>query len=346
MLSAKTKGLFVESSRFGLTVAQTSAPQAPFVVEKVVGISPDSGKEKARELLLGMSGIRGARYAQCCVSVYPQSRFLQRLSVDNPAKLKEPNYFDDAIRNQMGVDLSVSLASVVNACDGMPFDASRSLSTQRELLVCGASVNELKTQQEELQSMGVYPIRLEIGSLPMLGAIASLAKFNAVKRPILFLEVGTVTTFVYIVGTEKVELCRMVPAGLDSMLPVLAGELGMKDEQAARSMLYSTTFDFTEMGPTLLVNLLKEVRASTGFYEVQTGQSIGGLFLHLVTPSLSWVGQSISKSLGIEPMATDFKSWLESYGVKLSDDVLKDPNLRHMIGVFALMLDHESPKES
>jgi hypothetical protein len=346
MLSAKTKGLFVEASRFGLTVAQTSAPQAPLVVEKVIGISPDSGKEKVRETVLGMCAVRGARYAQCNVSVYPQSRFLQRFSVDTPAKLKEPNYFEEVIRNQMGVDIASSLASVVNACDGMSFDPSRSLSTQRELLVCGASIQELKTQQEELQGMGIYPVRMEIGSLSMLGAIMSLARFNAVKRPILFLEVGTVTTFVYIVGTEKVELCRMVPAGLDSMLPVLAGELGMKDEQAARSMLYSNTFDFTEMGPTLLGNLLKEVRASTGFYEVQTGQSIGGLFLHLVTPSLSWVGQSISKSLGIEPMATDFKPWLESRGVKIADSVLKDPNLRHMIGVFSLMLDHESPKES
>jgi len=33
--------------------------------------------------------------------------------------------------------------------------------------------------------------------------------------------------------------------------------------------------DFTGMGPVLIKKLLKELQSSIGFYEVQTGQSIG-----------------------------------------------------------------------
>lgn len=345
MLSAKPKGLFVEASRFGLMVAQVSSPQTPLTVEKVVSVSPDSGKEKVREAVLGLCGVRGARYAQCSVAVYPKSRFFHRLSVETPAKLKEANYFEEVIRSQMGVDLATSLVSVINACDGLPFDPSRSLASQRELLFCGASTEEFKTQQEELQGMGIYPLRMELGSLSLLGAIMSLANFSAQKRPVLYLEIGAVSSFLYVVGTEKVELCRSVPVGLDSMLPILVSELGMKDEAAARSMLYSNTFDFTEMGPTLLGKLLKEIRASTGFYEVQTGQSIGSVFLHLVSPGLAWVGQGISRSLGIEPMVADLNAWLESRGIKLSDAVARDANLRQMMGVFSLMLKQEGAKK-
>jgi hypothetical protein len=346
MLSAKPKGLFVEASRSGLMVAQASSPQVPLTVEKVVCISPDSGKEKVREALLALGGLRGARYAQCSVAVYPQSRFFYRHSVEAPAKLKEPNYFEEVIRSQMGVDLASSLVSIVNACDGLPFDPSRSLASQRELLFCGASVEEFKTQQEDLQGMGIYPLRLELGSLSLLGAIMSLARFSSQKRPVLYLELGAVASFLYVVGTEKVELCRSIPVGLDSMLPILVSELGMKDEAAARNMLYSNTFDFTEMGPTLLGKLMKEIRASTGFYEVQTGQSIGSVFLHLVSPGLAWVGQGISRSLGIEPLTADTKAWLESCGVNLAESVAGDANLRQMMGVFSLMMKHEGAKQS
>ena len=66
------------------------------------------------------------------------------------------------------------------------------------------------------------------------------------------------------------------------MFPVIQAELGLKDEDSARKLFYSNTFDFTEMGPSLLRKLLKELQASTGFYEVQTGQTIGQLYLALL----------------------------------------------------------------
>jgi hypothetical protein len=346
MLSAKTKGLFVEAGRFGLTVAVTSSCQPPFVVEKTVRVSPDLGRDKVRDLVLECGGVKKMKYARAVVGVYPQSRFVHRFSAETPAKLKEPNYLEEAIRGQLGVDLTTALASVVSAADGLPFDPAKSLAAQRDLVVCGASIAELGKRQTELQESGIYPLRMEMCSLSMLGAVLSLAKYAAVKRPVLLLEVDTDTTFVHIVSQDRVEFCRMVPMGLDSMLPILAGELGMKDENAARNMLYANTFDFTEMGQTLLGKLIKDVRATTGLFEVQTGQSIGSLCLHMVTPGLAWVGQSISKALSLEPVATDFRPWLETRGVKLSDTVAHDPNPGSLMGVVSLMLNLEPAKEA
>ena len=68
---------------------------------------------------------------------------------------------------------------------------------------------------------------------------------------------------------------RPIPQGLESMIPVVQKELGLKDEESAKKLFYSNTFDFTSMGNALIKKLLKELQSSIGFYEVQTGQSVG-----------------------------------------------------------------------
>ncbi len=82
----------------------------------------------------------------------------------------------------------------------------------------------------------------------------------------------------FIFGNEQVDICRPIPYGLNSMFPTVQSELGLKDEDSARKLFFSNTFDFTELGPSLLKKMLKELQASTGFYEVQTGQTIGQIF--------------------------------------------------------------------
>jgi hypothetical protein len=347
MLSTKTKGLFVEMSRFRVMVAATTSLQAPLSVEKVDQISLDKGTDKVREFILGYVAGKNVKYVNARTAVYPQTRFFIRHSVETPARLKEPGYLEETVRTQLGVDINANAVGILNASDGTSIDIARSLSVQRELLVFGAALTDLRATQDALLANGIFPERMEIGSLSVIGALMNQARFAAVKRPVMMLEVDTKSTSLFVLTADRVDLCRTIPLGFDSMLPVLSGELGVKDEQSARNMLFSNTFDFTEMGPTLLAKLIKEIRASTGFYEVQTGQSIGGLFVHLLPPSLEWVRPCMAKSLGVEPLHIDLKPWLESRGVKLADSIALEPlSAQHMMGVLSLMIDHERLAEA
>ena len=344
MLAGKNRGVFVEMGRTRLTIAVTAPGSPGRVVEKIADVALESGREKLREFVLSNCAPAKARFATGRASVYPQARFFHRHSADAPVKLREAGYFEEVLSGQLGVDFAANAVSVISAVDGMAFDPARSLAAQRELLFCGAPLAELKALQEELVQCGLVPESMEIGSLSMLGAMVSILRQSGRKGPALLLETATASTGLYIVSPDKVDLCRTIPIGLDSMLPALAGELGMKDEKSARGILYSNTFDFTEMGQTLLARLIKEIKASTGFYEVQTGQTIGKVFLHLLPTGLEWVRQCLPRALGMENLRIDLATWLGASGVKIAPGV--EAVAEKHLGVLSLMVDHEGRTES
>jgi hypothetical protein len=107
------------------------------------------------------------------------------------------------------------------------------------------------------------------------------------------------------VTSGGVEASRPIPQGLDAMVPVVQKELGLKDEESARKLFYSNTFDFTGMGPLLIKKLLKELQSSIGFYEVQTGQSVGQVLTTQLSPKLAWLDVAISSSLGVTNLKID-----------------------------------------
>ncbi|MBN1404045.1 MAG: hypothetical protein JW942_06220 [Opitutales bacterium] len=339
MLSARTKGIFVEKGLFRTMVAVTSSSVEPFVIEKLEELPGDMSGDLMRERMLALfEGGKNARYASCFTSVFPQGRFFLRHSVETPVKLKEAGFFDELLRS-MGVDVAQNSVGIINAADGRVFDPSRNLSAQRELMICGAPVAEFKAAQEDFLASGIFPERMELGSLSMLGSLTDYARFASKKKPVLYLELGLASCSLFIVSAERVDLCRVIPHGIDSMLPVLGQELGVTDAASARNLLFSNTFDFTEMGPTLLGKLLREMRASTGFYEVQTGQSIGSVVVHLIPQSLDWTRLCIARSLGLELMEFNYADWLASRKVNPAPGLNLGALHQGWIGVLGMMPD-------
>jgi len=96
------------------------------------------------------------------------------------------------------------------------------------------------------------------------------------------------------------------------MISVVQRELNLKDEESARKLFYSNTFDFTNMGGALTRKLMKELQALVGFYEVQTGQSIGQVLCSQMPPKLVWLGGAIAKEMGVESIKLDLPAWLKS----------------------------------
>ena len=94
---------------------------------------------------------------------------------------------------------------------------------------------------------------------------------------------------------------------------------GLKDEESARRLFYSNSFDFTGLGPQLIKKLVRELQASVGFYEVQTGQTIGQLYCAHLPAKLAWLQKTVSDMLGVRVLNMDFRSWLKELGITLAE---------------------------
>ncbi len=279
----------------------------------------------------------GFLHATC--GIYPPKRLVRRITLELK-RLKEPDYFTEVITQQLRVDPEKYTTVVLNASDGTDFDVNRP-SPQKDVLFGGLANDAIQETQTSLLELGIYPEHLEIGSLSSLGGLVSYQAHKKDKTPTLVLEVGPDVTHSYIVTSSGVEASRPIPQGFDSMVPVVQKELGLKDEESARKLFFSNTFDFTGMGPTLIKKLMKELHSSIGFYEVQTGQSVGLLHTMLLPPKLAWLNTALANGLGVGSLEMDFTSWLGSRNITLSENVQSSMNTR-WFGLCSLMVNHNA----
>ena len=125
-----------------------------------------------------------------------------------------------------------------------------------------------------------------------------------------------------------------------SMLPT-----GATNATAEGKLFYSDTFDFADMGPVLLQRLLKELQASTGFYEVQTGQTVGQVFITLLPQNFHWIQNTLARSLGVDVLPIDFPGWLKKLDLTPSSSVQVETLGTRWVGLFSLMGDYEEKIE-
>jgi len=248
---------------------------------------------------------------------------------------------------QLRIEPAKFVMAIINATDGSDYDLAK--GTQKDALFCGLPTDELVALQDALLAGGVYPERVELGSVAVLGALADYLAGTKAKTPTLMLEVGMESTQSYIVTPAGVEASRPIALGLDSMVPVVQKELGLKDEDAARRLFYSKTFDFTGMGALLVKRLVKELQSSIGFYEVQTGQSVGQVVCTQLMPKLEWLESAIATGLGISSLRIEPAGWLMNRQITLADSVAKSVQETRWFGLLSLMvrynIDHALPAE-
>jgi hypothetical protein len=96
------------------------------------------------------------------------------------------------------------------------------------------------------------------------------------------------------------------------------------------------------MGPLLIKRLLKELQSSIGFYEVQTGQSVGQVICIQLSPKLAWLEGALASSLGITTLKFDPVPWLRSRNVVVPDALAKTAGDFRWFGLLSLMVQYNS----
>ncbi|MCB1120072.1 MAG: hypothetical protein KJT03_00870, partial [Verrucomicrobiae bacterium] len=127
----------------------------------------------------------------------------------------------------------------------------------------------------------------------------------------------------------------------------------LDDEEAAKKLLFSQTLDFEDIGPRLLRKLLHELQASTGFFEVQTGVSVGKCYTSVIPDGFSWISDALLESLGVDALEIDLRGWLEHQNIQLTDEVAsqvdgnRDFRFFTLLGIYSSKDSHEDfTKES
>jgi len=342
-MAKSRKVLFVEVSEYSVLAARVSSLEPPLVIEAIKEI-PAGTVDELGAVVSELMDIPSGHYAHTVVSVYPLNRFVRRSAMENPAKAKDVAFLSEYIRSQFQVDTAKNMVAVMNAENGQSATAETGYS--KELIFCGAPLEEVRERQQFMTSAGMYPHRLELGSVATIAGMGSYLEAEGIKSPTLLLEITQENSQVFILRGNQLDLARPIPQGLNHMFPIVQQELGLKDEESAKKLFYSNTFDFTEMGPTLLKKTLKELQSSTGFYEVQTGQTIGQIHLSMLPKNLSWMGGLLAHTLGIETLTPEYPAWLRSLGIEAAPGVELAALDGRWLGLFGLMVKYENKPEA
>ncbi len=338
MFGKKTKGFCVDFGEQAVLIARLSQEAAPLVVEELKEFGVGD-KEGIQAWVKAAEGRGATGYAHSRCGIYPTRRLIRRQTLDLK-RAKEPGYFNEVLSQQFRIEADKFTTLVLNPVDGLEFDTAK--AAQKEALFCGLPSEDVITWQDTLLSVGVYPERLELGTVATLGALVSYQKFKDSKTPVLVLEMGDESTQSFIVSADGIDITRPISSGVASMIPVVQKELGLKDEESAKKLFYSNTFDFTSMGGTLIKKLLKELQSSIGFYEVQTGQSIGGVLCLQLPPSLGWLGSTVAGALGVSPSKVEIAPWAESLGITFAPGVQPAAPDERWLGLFGLIATYEN----
>ena len=333
--SRKAKGYFVSLNDHGIRIARVSSPVAPFVIEELRECA--AGDSDAREAVIKQvqSGRSAGGYLQAVVGVDPARRLVRRHTIE-PKRAREPGYLTEVCAHQFRVEVDKYALAVISAADGSEFDPAA--ASVKDVIFCGLPSDDVASIQRELLESGIYPQRLELGSVALLGGLADCLAHVRSRAPVLVVEVGSESTHTFIVTGAGVETSRPIAHGHAAMVPIVQKELGLRDEEAARKLLLSNTFDFTGLGPALLKRLVADLQSSIGFYEVQTGQSVGHVLIGQLPPPLAWLEGALSTALGLPAFHPDPLPWLASRQITVPEALAAAARDPRWFGLFSLMV--------
>ncbi len=339
LFSQKSKGFFVELNDHAVMMARTSGSGGPFSIEEMRECPPNDPAAMSALIQQLQPKKNPSGFLHANVSVFPGKRLVRRQTLELK-RLRESGYVAEICNQQFRIEQDKYSIAILNASDGSDFDAGK--GPQKDVMFCGLPSADLLSLQSALLESGIYPEAIELGSVATLGALVDYLGHIKSKTSVLMLEIGSDLTHSFIVTANGVEASRPVAQGFDAMVPLVQKELGLKDEESARKLFYSNTFDFTGMGPLLTKKLLKELQSSIGFYEVQTGQSIGQVMTTQLSPKLQWLDSTIANSLGISSLRLDPLPWLESRQINVPEPLVGTVQDIRWFGLLGLMVQRNN----
>lgn len=316
MLRSKKKDFFIDITESDITYASVVWENG---VGKLTGFEKQKFEDirESRKILSRFYGPINRPYIPSFCCVHFRSEFVRKVTIDAPLRIQDSGFMRQYLLEEYSINSDESYVQVLNGSTGKRFNPEEAIT--KELIICGANSVDLKEEQEKLLALGCFPVRLELGSMTTLGGLLDYAAEEG--TPTIFLDLGQNASQVFIFHKGQIHLIRSIPFGVNSMVTILQEELGLEDEGSSRKLLFSKTFDFKQNSKIMLDKILKELQTSIDYFEVQTGQTVGTLYVGALPEVLRWIEQVTSETLGLRALSIDYGRWLEICGIELKKDV-------------------------
>src|SRR4051812_47012066 len=164
----KTKGFFVERNDNAVMLVRTSTPTAPFTIEDMRECPANDSAALDEALNLIQPKKNPSGYLHATVGLYPSKRLVRRHSLELK-RIKEPGYLGEVCTQQFRIEQDKYTIGLLNAVDGTDYDVAKAV--QKDVLFCGIPTDDVTAQQTALLESGIYPERLELGSVALLGGM-------------------------------------------------------------------------------------------------------------------------------------------------------------------------------
>jgi hypothetical protein len=256
----------------------------------------------------------GSLAAYC--GFHPPQRIISRESV-NLRRIQEAAYLQGLVCDHAKIPEAAGWqVSMLHPSEGSSLSAE---GAPRAGLLVGIPEEAAREIQARLLSWGVFPRRLELGTLPLLGGLARHLELNSYPNALVVCEISQNQTRVYFIGKDGVHTPAYLPHGLHSVEEIAIKELGAADVATARQHLCEQTESARAQGRRLVRVLARHLRPAVDYFEMQTGQRSGALFCAHLPSRLSWLGQALSASVDLELFIPDYATWLPAVGISVLD---------------------------
>jgi hypothetical protein len=258
---------------------------------------------------------RGQGYLPGYCGFHPPERTLLRENI-NTRRMAEPDYLEKLVMEHAKLTaLRDWQVTALHPIDGEPLAATM---PSRPGLLVGWPIAAAREAQNRARKFGIRARRLEVGSVPLLGALGRHLRERAYPHAVVACEIGRTETRIYFLAKDGVHTPSTLPHGLLSIEEAAMKELAVPDIGAARLQLASPTEELRTHSRRLVRMLTRHLKPAVDYFEMQTGQPIGALFCSHLPEELSWLEQALSAAIDLEFLAPDMAAWLPQIGVELA----------------------------
>lgn len=331
------RSLLIEVNPYQILAAGIDRPDTgPVTLECLAEF--EGGDEAGLRAWLAVNFERQASWVPALASFIPPEALLQRESIV-PRKLVDPTYLPELVREQYKIDNPAAWKLMtLSPLEGEQVAAE---GTQRPALVCGVSHTNVQQMQQRLLDQRLLPYRLEMGVLPLLGAVAGHLKRLNEKRAIVVVVIEQEHTVAYIIGKEGVHTPAPVRHGFSSIVQAARREFGLTRADEVRDRLQQGDDELLLRGSKFVRAIGRDLKPLVDSYEMTTGQPVGEIYCAYLPPALSWIAEPLAQVIGRSPFVMDWAAWQTTAGIALAEGV--PPPGQHWLGALSLVADATAP---
>jgi hypothetical protein len=326
------RSLLIELNPYQILAAGITRDEVGGTVAIDCAAEFDSDDETGFHQWLGQHFEKQNAWVPAVASFCPPEALLQRESLQ-PRKLAESDYLPTLVKDQYKIEQPANWKiQVLSPLEGELVPAE---GTQRPALVCGVSHTDVHLMQQRLLDHRLLPYRLEMGILPLLGAITDHQERLGDKRAVVVVVIEQEHTAAYIIGKEGVHTPAPVRHGFSSIVQAARREFELTTAAYIRERLLHADDELLLRASKFVRAIGRDLKPLVDSYEMTTGQPVGGIYCAYLPPALAWIAEPLAQVIGRTPYTFDFAVWQANAGITTAEGVA--PPGPHWLGALSLV---------